>query len=68
MGEGETIGNREGGGCQRRDEKNRSGRKAGAMGYTGRDLEGEGSHPFLFALDRGGHVLRAGVCLGNRPQ
>ena len=38
------------------------------MGYTGRDLEGEGSHPFLFALDRGGHVLRAGVCLGNRPQ
>lgn len=65
MGEGEAIGSRGQGGCQRWDERTRSGRKAEAMGvHCGR----EGSHPFLFALDRGGHVLRAGVCLGNRPQ
>ena len=35
MGEGEAVGNGEGGGCQRWDEKTRSGRKAGAVGTLG---------------------------------
>lgn len=51
--------------CQRWNKKNGSGRKAGAVGCTGR--EWGSPYPLLFALDQGGRVLLAGVCLGKRP-
>lgn len=47
------MGQREQGRCQRWDQKNWSGREAGATSKK----TGGAFHPFLFALDLGGLVL-----------